>query len=83
MQHLTEAREAVNALREEHERQRQARLLAEQQRRQMQMQMKLDVMRHKKHASYYWPLLIKMLSPKITVWLWRKSLLYLGFDLDK
>ena len=50
VQHLAEAREAVNALRDEHERQRQARLLAEQQQRQIQMQMKLDNMRHKKHV---------------------------------
>uniref|UniRef100_A0A7E4V318 Hepatocyte growth factor-regulated tyrosine kinase substrate n=1 Tax=Panagrellus redivivus TaxID=6233 RepID=A0A7E4V318_PANRE len=47
--HIQESRQAVNALREEHERQRQERLLAEQRERQSQMQQKLMVMRAKKH----------------------------------
>uniref|UniRef100_A0A914Z143 Hepatocyte growth factor-regulated tyrosine kinase substrate n=1 Tax=Panagrolaimus superbus TaxID=310955 RepID=A0A914Z143_9BILA len=46
--HIQESRQAVNALREEHERQRQERLLAEQRERQAQMQQKLSIMRIKK-----------------------------------
>uniref|UniRef100_A0AC35GB88 Hepatocyte growth factor-regulated tyrosine kinase substrate n=1 Tax=Panagrolaimus sp. PS1159 TaxID=55785 RepID=A0AC35GB88_9BILA len=48
--HIQESRQAVNALREEHERQRQERLLAEQRERQAQMQQKLAIMRIKKHV---------------------------------
>uniref|UniRef100_A0AC34GXG7 Hepatocyte growth factor-regulated tyrosine kinase substrate n=1 Tax=Panagrolaimus sp. ES5 TaxID=591445 RepID=A0AC34GXG7_9BILA len=44
--HIQESRQAVNALREEHERQRQERLLAEQRERQAQMQQKLSIMQN-------------------------------------
>ena len=46
--HIQEARQAVNALREEHDRQRQERLMEEQRQRQHQMQQKLEMMRVKK-----------------------------------
>lgn len=49
--HIQEARQAVNALREEHKRQMEARLMEEQQQRRMQMQQKLEFMRQKKHVS--------------------------------
>lgn len=51
MAHIQEARQAVNALREEHERQKQERALEEQRNRQRQMQQKVDLMRQKKHVS--------------------------------
>ncbi len=47
---IEEARQAVEALREEHERRRQQELLNAQRLRQIQMQQKLEVMRHKKHV---------------------------------
>ncbi|KAK0398225.1 hypothetical protein QR680_002483 [Steinernema hermaphroditum] len=46
--HISEARLAVNALREDHVQEKRARELAEQQERQRQMQAKLDFMRNKK-----------------------------------
>lgn len=51
--HIQEARQAVNALREEHERQRHERLMEEQRQRQLQMQQKLEYMRVKKHVRFY------------------------------
>ncbi|KAI1715738.1 VHS domain-containing protein [Ditylenchus destructor] len=47
--HIQEARQAVNALRDEFETQRQEQLKDEQYRRRIQMQQKLDFMRQKKH----------------------------------
>lgn len=49
--HIQEARQAVNALREDHLRQKQQRALEEQRMRQVQMQQKVDLMRQKKHES--------------------------------
>lgn len=51
--HIQEARQAVDALREDHERQKQARALEEQRLKQIQMQQKVDLMRQKKHVSFY------------------------------
>ncbi len=50
LSHIGEARQAVDALREEHERRRLEELAEAQRQRQIQMQAKLDVMRHKKHV---------------------------------
>uniref|UniRef100_A0A915PHA4 Hepatocyte growth factor-regulated tyrosine kinase substrate n=1 Tax=Setaria digitata TaxID=48799 RepID=A0A915PHA4_9BILA len=47
--HIQEARQAVDALREDHERQKQARIMEEQRIKQIQMQQKVDLMRQKKH----------------------------------
>ncbi|MCP9266169.1 Hepatocyte growth factor-regulated tyrosine kinase substrate [Dirofilaria immitis] len=47
--HIQEARQAIDALREDHERQRQARIMEEQRLKQIQMQQKVDLMRQKKH----------------------------------
>lgn len=47
--HIQESRQAINALREESERQRQELLKEEQSRRQIQLRQKLEMMRHKKH----------------------------------
>uniref|UniRef100_A0A183BS91 Hepatocyte growth factor-regulated tyrosine kinase substrate n=1 Tax=Globodera pallida TaxID=36090 RepID=A0A183BS91_GLOPA len=47
--HIGEARQAVDALREENERQRQEMQRAEQDKRQTQLKQKLELMRHKKH----------------------------------
>lgn len=47
---ITEARQAINEMRDEHERQRQERLAEEQRLRQIQMQQTLENMRMKKHA---------------------------------
>jgi len=49
--HIHEARQAVNALREEHSRKVQERLMEEQRLRQAAMQQKVEVMRHKRHVS--------------------------------
>lgn len=49
--HIQEARQAVNALREDHERRKQEKALEEQRMRQQQMQQKVDLMRQKKHES--------------------------------
>lgn len=46
--HIQEARQAVNALREENERQRQERIKEENNRRKSQLRQTLEVMRHKK-----------------------------------
>ncbi|VDK21938.1 unnamed protein product [Anisakis simplex] len=50
--HIQEARQAVNALREDYERRKQERALEEQRLRQQQMQQKVDLMRQKKHREY-------------------------------
>ncbi|VDN82386.1 unnamed protein product [Brugia pahangi] len=47
--HIQEARQAIDALREDHERQKQARIMEEQRLKQIQMQQKVDLMRQKKH----------------------------------
>uniref|UniRef100_A0A914I9L2 Hepatocyte growth factor-regulated tyrosine kinase substrate n=1 Tax=Globodera rostochiensis TaxID=31243 RepID=A0A914I9L2_GLORO len=47
--HIGEAKQAVDALREENERQRQEMQRAEQDKRQTQLKQKLELMRHKKH----------------------------------
>uniref|UniRef100_A0A1I7UEG3 Hepatocyte growth factor-regulated tyrosine kinase substrate n=1 Tax=Caenorhabditis tropicalis TaxID=1561998 RepID=A0A1I7UEG3_9PELO len=47
---IGEARQAINEMREEHERKRQERLAEEQRLRQAQMQQTLEMMRMKKHA---------------------------------
>ncbi|CAB3409124.1 unnamed protein product [Caenorhabditis bovis] len=47
---IGEARQAINELREEHERKRQERMAEEQRLRQAQMQQTLEMMRMKKHA---------------------------------
>lgn len=47
--HIQEARQAVNALREDYERRKQERAIEEQRLRQQQMQQKVDLMRQKKH----------------------------------
>lgn len=49
MAQIKDAREAVDALREEHEQRRQSEMLELQRQRQIQMAAKLDIMRHKKH----------------------------------
>lgn len=50
--HIQEARQAIDALREDHERQKQARIIEEQRLKQIQMQQKVDLMRQKKHVSF-------------------------------
>ncbi|CAD6197508.1 unnamed protein product [Caenorhabditis auriculariae] len=47
---IGEARQAINELRQEHERQNQERMAEEQRQRQAQMQLTLEMMRMKKHA---------------------------------
>ncbi|VDK83213.1 unnamed protein product [Litomosoides sigmodontis] len=47
--HIQEARQAIDALREDHERQKQVRIMEEQRLKQIQMQQKVDLMRQKKH----------------------------------
>ncbi|KHN83593.1 Hepatocyte growth factor-regulated tyrosine kinase substrate [Toxocara canis] len=47
--HIQEARQAVNALREDYERRKQERAVEEQRLRQQEMQQKVDLMRQKKH----------------------------------
>jgi hypothetical protein len=48
--HIQEARQAVNALREENERLRQEKILEENNRRKNQLRQTLEVMRHKKRV---------------------------------
>lgn len=57
--HIQEARQAVNALRDEFETQRQEQLKDEQYRRRIQMQQKLDFMRQKKHVRRILDVLIR------------------------
>lgn len=47
--HIQEARQAIDSLREDYERQKRERALEEQKLKQMQMQQKVDLMRQKKH----------------------------------
>lgn len=60
MAHIQEARQAVDALREDYERQRRERALEEQKMKQLQMQQKVDLMRQKKHVRIHLYVLIKL-----------------------